>query len=487
MDTEQILKKHIDEMRGKGSLPVLSETVVEISRLAKNKEASSLDLANVIMRDCGLASSLLATVNSSYYAPRFPIKTITAAVTYVGFDKVSLIALGLGLFRHTMATLRRRNLLKLYAISYFSGILAMSLSNAYRHENPEEMFIAGLLYRLPGLALANTFPERFEKMDRLINEHQRSVNQACVEVFQVRYDEICTAVIEFYHLPEELERTILDRERSDDPLIALVGESANLAGMLFGDRAGGRDTLRKAERRIAKLLDRTDFSVPDLIRETFQSDANINDFFNLRADDVEMMVNVLEWGKANPMDIVRHMDYGGSPDDQGAGDSPDTLIGHFLTELALCRKRGGEINQLLMLAQEALYRCLPDSEIFMAFLKSDPAPVLQAKFYVGTQMHVEAQDFTIPMGKSDAAIVQCLRSFSPRSWKAGRPGLGLPYIPFGQMPIQHAYLAPIVVGAKAIGLCFTGRLQGEAFNERECVWIDQIVDHIAAGFAGNRG
>ena len=487
METEQILKKHIDEMRATGNLPALSETVLEISRLAKQKEASSLDLANVIMRDCGLASALLATVNSSYYAPRFPIKTITAAVTYLGFDKVALISLGLGLFRHTMATLQKRNLLKLYAISYFSGILAMSLSKAYRHGNPEEVFIAGLLYRLPGLALANTFPKRFEHMDRLIGEKDQSINQACLEVFQVRYDEICTAVIAFYHLPEDLERIIIDRERSDDPLIALVSESANLAGMLFGDRPGGRDALRRAERRIGQLLDQPDFSVPELIRQTFQSDENVKEFFNLSADDVEMMVNVLEWGKANPMEIVRHMDYGTSLDPQIAADTPDTLIGHFLTELALCRKRGGEINQLLMLAQEALLRCLPDSEIFMAFLQTDPAPVLQAKFYVGTQMHVDAQDFSISMDKSDAAIVQCLRSLSPRSWNAGGMGLGLPYTPFGQMPFQHAYLAPIVVRAKAIGLCFTGRLQGEAFNERECVWIDQIVEHIASGFGGSQG
>ena len=165
MKNEQRLNKLMEEMRAKGNLPALSETVLEISRIARKQNASSLDLATVIMRDCGLASNLLTTVNSSYYAPRFPIKTIIAAVTYLGFDKVSLLSLGLGLFRHTMASLQHRKMLKLYATSYFSGILAMSLSKAYRHDNPEEIFIAGLLYRLPGLALANTFPDRFQKMN----------------------------------------------------------------------------------------------------------------------------------------------------------------------------------------------------------------------------------------------------------------------------------------------------------------------------------
>jgi hypothetical protein len=90
------------------------------------------------------------------------------------------------------------------------------------------------------------------------------------------------------------------------------------------------------------------------------------------------------------------------------------------------------------------------------------------------------------MDQSDSAIVRCLQSSSPCQWRAGASGLGLPYAPFGQMPVQHAYLSPIAVRNQAIGLCFTGRLKGEGFNERECVWIDQIVDHIAAGFSGAR-
>jgi HD-like signal output (HDOD) protein len=486
MDNEQLLNDLMEEMRDKGNLPALSETVLEISRLAKRNDSSSLDLATVIMRDCGLASSLLATVNSSYYAPRFPIKTITAAVTYLGFDKIYLLALGLGLFRHTLASLQKRNLLKLYAVSYFSGILAMALSKAHNHDNPEEIFIAGLLYRLPGLALANTFPERFQEMDRLINEKEFTVNQACLDIFLVRYDDICNAVMAFYHLPEDLEQIILKPKDTDDPLIALVGESAILAAMLFGDREGGKDTIRNAEKRIGKLLGYQQFSVPDLIRETFQSDDNVKTFFNLSAEDVEMMVNILEWGKANPMEIVAHMDFGTPLDAPQPTETPEALIGHFLTELGLCRKRGGEINELLMLAQEALFRCLPESEVFMAFMKKARPPVLQAKFYVGTQIHINARDFSIPMAKPDSAIIQALELRSPHQWTPGTVGLGLPYTPFRQISFKHAYLAPIVARNKAIGLCFVGRLKDITFNDRECVWIDQIVDHIAVGFDGNR-
>jgi hypothetical protein len=83
--------------------------------------------------------------------------------------------------------------------------------------------------------------------------------------------------------------------------------------------------------------------------------------------------------------------------------------------------------------------------------------------------------------------VRSLKSLSVNEWHAGPNGLGLPHTPFGKIPFKHAYLVPIVVNGQAIGLCFTGRLKDNAFNERECVWIDQIVDHIAVAFRKKQG
>jgi HD-like signal output (HDOD) protein len=482
-----ILNALMEEMRNKGSLPALSETVLEISRLARKSESSALDLATVIMRDCGLASSLLTTVNSAYYAPRFPIKTISAAVTYLGFDKVCLLSLGLGMFRHTMEALKTRRLLKLYAISYFSGALAMALAEVYEHPSPEEIFIAGLLYQLPAMSLANTFPDRFARMEALVNQDGVGVNQAYQEIFGVSYDAICDAVMASYHLPEDVEQIIDHRRQAETPLACLVAESADLAAMMFGDREGGKTALKRVERRIRTILTRDDFSVAQLIQHTFAADGNIQHFFNLTIEDVEIMVNLLAWGKTNPMAVVTHMDFGETCESDLNTDSPESLIGHFLTELALCRRRGAELNQVLMVAQEALYRCLASSEIFMAFLSQDKK-VLQGRFYLGSSPHIEARDFSIPVNRTDSAIIDCLLSQAPATWQVGtKNGLGLPFAPFGKMPIAHAYLVPIIVRGQAIGLCFIGRLQGEGVDERECVWVDQVVAEVAAAFSVSRG
>jgi HD-like signal output (HDOD) protein len=71
---------------------------------------------------------LLATANSITYSPRYPIKTVSYAVTFLGFEKVRFIALGLSMSKQTMKTAKTRQLVQLYDSSYFSGSFAMSLA-----------------------------------------------------------------------------------------------------------------------------------------------------------------------------------------------------------------------------------------------------------------------------------------------------------------------------------------------------------------------
>ena len=160
----------IEEMRSKGNLPAINENVQAITQITNQSQTRAVDLATVIMRDCGLTSNILATANSVMYRPRYPIKTVTYAVTFLGFEKVRSLALGLSMFNQAMKTAKTQQLGQLYASSYFSGAFASSLAAKNKADNPEEIFVAGLLYRLPWLALANTFPKKFNEMEQLISD-----------------------------------------------------------------------------------------------------------------------------------------------------------------------------------------------------------------------------------------------------------------------------------------------------------------------------
>lgn len=360
LKTQQLVK----EMRSKGNLPAINENVQAITQVTHQSHTCAADIATVIMRDCGLTSNILATANSVMYRPRYPIKTVTYAVTFLGFEKIRSLALGLSMFNQTMKTVKTQHLGQLYASSYFSGAFARSLAAKNKVDNSEEIFVAGLLYRLPWLALANTYPRKFKKMEKLIIDKNISNNKACQEVFGVEYDEICKALTNMYNLPDKVAKVLLNDDDPTDPTVALIRESGHISNMLFSNKLGGEKAMGKIETHIKKILKTDQFNISDFIKDTCEQDANVTRFFNMEKDDVDMMVKALEWGKGNPAQIAGKVTYGDALTEQEKPEDPDLLIGQFLTDLMIACRKNTEINQVLMLAQEALYRCLIGTEIF---------------------------------------------------------------------------------------------------------------------------
>lgn len=470
----------IEEMKSRGNLPAINENVQAITQITHQSHTRAVDLATVIMRDCGLTSNVLATANSVMYRPRYPIKTVTYAVTFLGFEKVRSLALGLSIFNQTMKTAKTQQLGQLYASSYFSGAFARSLSAKNNVDNPEEIFVAGLLYRLPWLALANTFPNKFKEMEKLITENQLSNNKACLDVFGVEYDEICKALTNIYNLPDKVAKVLRNNNDTSDPTIALIRESGHISNMLFSNKLGGEKAMVKTEARIKKILETEEFSISDFIKDTCEQDANVARFFNLEKDDVDMMVKALEWGKGNPAQIAGKVTFGDALTDEEKPQDPDSLIGQFLTDLMIACRKDTEINQVLMLAQEALYRCLVGTEIFTAFLNKSKT-IMTGRFYAGKDTHLKAEDFKISMGNNNSPIVKSINNKKTSVFDLTERSFQIPLLK-KQFHFKTAMISPIVTMDRVIGAYFIARADDIPFSEKEIAWFEQIVIYVGQAF-----
>jgi len=483
MDDGLRAQQLIEKMRQKGNLPAISENVQAITRVTDESRTRSSDLATVIMRDCGLTSNILATANSIFYSPRYPIKTVTYAVTFLGFEKVRSLALGLSMFKQTMKTAKTQQLAQLYASSYFSGAFAVSLVKKNNGSNPEEIFIAGLLYRLPWLALANTFPKEFKEMEKLSSKKKISNNEACQKIFGVKYDEICKSLVNMYNLPDKVARVLREDVDVNDPVVSLVRESSNIANMLFGNRLGGEKPMKETEERIKKLLNLKKFNVSDFIKETCERDANVSKFFNLEKDDVDMMVKALEWGKGNPAQIAGNIAFGEALIEEEYED-PDGLIGQFLTDLMIACRKNTEINQFLMLAQEALYRCLTGTEVFTIFFDKTKTTMV-GRFYAGKDSQVRASDFKLSMEQTDSPIVRSVINKETAQWNDKQAPLQLPRLR-KHLQFKTAIFSPIIAFNKVIGIYFLARSADTPFSEKEIAWFEQIVLYVARAFENSQ-
>ena len=474
----------IEEMRSKGNLPAINENVQAITQITHQSHTRAVDLATVIMRDCGLTSNILATANSVMYRPRYPIKTITYAVTFLGFEKVRSLALGLSIFNQTMKTAKTQQLGQLYASSYFSGAFASSLAAKNKADNPEEIFVAGLLYRLPWLALANTFPNKFKEMEKLISDKNISNNNACKQVFGVEYDEICNALTNIYNLPDKVAKVLRNDDDASDPLIALIRESGHISNMLFSNNLGGEKAMGKTEARIKKILGNNEFNISDFIKDTCEQDANVARFFNLEKDDVDMMVKALEWGKGNPAQIAGKVTFGDALTEEKTPEDPDSLIGQFLTDLMIACRKSTEINQVLMLAQEALYRCLVGTEIFTAFFNKSKT-MMTGRFYAGKDTRLKAEDFKISMIDNKSPIVTSINNKETAVFNLTERSFQISLLK-NHSHFKTAMISPIMTKDLVIGVYFVARANDIPFSEKEIAWFEQIVIYVGQAFENSK-
>jgi HD-like signal output (HDOD) protein len=474
----------IEEMRSKGNLPAINENVQAITQITHQSHTRAVDLATVIMRDCGLTSNILATANSVMYRPRYPIKTVTYAVTFLGFEKVRSLALGLSMFNQTMKTAKTQQLGQLYASSYFSGAFARSLAAKNKTDNPEEIFVAGLLYRLPWLALANTFPQKFKEMENLITEKNISNNKACKKAFGVEYDEICKALTSIYNLPDKVAKVLRNDGGICDPTIALIRESGHISNMLFSNKLGGKKAMGKTEARIKKILETDKFNISDFIKDTCDQDVNIARFFNLEKDDVDMMVKALEWGKGNPAQIAGNVTFGDALTEEEKPEDPDVLIGQFLTDLMIACRKNTEINQVLMLAQEALYRCLIGTEIFTAFF-NQAKTIMTGRFYAGKDTLLKAEDFKISMENNNSPIVTSINNKKTEVFDLTKGSFQVPLLK-NRSHYKFAMISPIVTMDLVVGAYFIARANDISFSEKEIAWFEQIVIYVGQAFENSK-
>jgi HD-like signal output (HDOD) protein len=486
MSNPAVPQKIFAEMLEKGTLRALDKNVQDVCAIIASAESSFADLSEAIMRDAALSTNLLSMANSAHYSGVEQVRTISAAVIRLGFEKIRALALGLALFKQAGQNARTPDLYRMYAGTYFAGSMAMELLRRKGYGNPEEGFVAGLLMQLPRLILANTFPQRYKEAERIMAAEEITFDEACRRVFGVEYGVVRTTVLEHWRLLDQFRPSLADSgsDPSADARGKLIQKAGELADVLFGNSPGGETKFAEMEKDLGKLMDVESFSAGDFIHEASDRDDNIQRFFKLNAKDVEMMVKIAQWGRVSTAQIAASLTLGSAQSelDEG-GEAPEISIGNYLTEMVTLSRRGEDINHLLLLAQEAAFRCLRPSHVILALLDTSQT-TLRGRFSAGAKGKVQPSDLTVVMSRKDSPIVQCMQARASRRCEVKGEGWDSQLIEATQA--RFVLMAPIVAHDRAIGLHFLARTDEPAFSKQEQSWCEAILGNLAFAFERHR-
>lgn len=146
------LNAWLDRIRDQ-ELPIFGRTAEQIRELTDSDRAAVSQLADAILRDPGMTAKLLRIANSVIFnTSGIQITTVSRAVVMLGFDMVRQVALSVAFVDALLRGPVRERVLREMARACHAAVQARWLA-ARRHDpQPEEVFIAALLYRFGEMA-----------------------------------------------------------------------------------------------------------------------------------------------------------------------------------------------------------------------------------------------------------------------------------------------------------------------------------------------
>jgi HD-like signal output (HDOD) protein len=140
INPRELLKGYVEV----SSLPMIH---VRLDEAINNPKKSLADIANIIREDPGLTARLLRIVNSAFYNFPTKVETISQAVTIVGNQQLSALALAtsaMNMFRGIPGNLVSMD--SFWRHSVGCGLAARVVATYRREPNAERFFVAGMLH-----------------------------------------------------------------------------------------------------------------------------------------------------------------------------------------------------------------------------------------------------------------------------------------------------------------------------------------------------
>ncbi|MEF2229790.1 MAG: HDOD domain-containing protein [Pseudodesulfovibrio sp.] len=203
IDPDQVAAREME-------LASLPNIFFQISESLKNPRSSAAYVAEVISKDVALAAKLLKMVNTPFYGFAQKIDTLSRAVTIVGTNQLTNLALGLSVISVFEGIPEKNFTLKDFWLhSVACGIVSRLLAARAGLDGDEKFFVAGLLHDIGRLVMLRNHPAQSTEVLR----RAASGRKALVEVERKLWG--CTHA--------DIGGRMLKRWRLPDFLVTLVG------------------------------------------------------------------------------------------------------------------------------------------------------------------------------------------------------------------------------------------------------------------------
>jgi HD-like signal output (HDOD) protein len=211
----------------------LPEAYLRLKQVIDDPEYTVQQVAEAISHDPALTTRVLRLVNSPYFGLVKPIDNIPRAVSLLGTQQIHDLALATSV-AHSFSGMdpKLHDLNRFWSDSVYCALVAKQLAVLCRLEQPERLFVAGLLSDLGHLILYQSIPRESLRAELQARQQSRPLVEVEREVLGLDYARIGATLMRQWRLPEPLIETTEyhpePKRAQHDPLAAAVVHVADL-------------------------------------------------------------------------------------------------------------------------------------------------------------------------------------------------------------------------------------------------------------------
>ena len=191
-------------------LPEIPSIAFELQEVIENPMSSAEHIAQVVSKSPSLTAVLLRIVNSSFFCLPSKISTVSHAVSLIGTQEISVLALGISVFSIFKNIPKETiDMHSFIGHSLLCGLLSRVFAAHKNVPQTEQLFVSGLLHDLGRLILYIYFPDesrnvlaRSRNCNKLLHEEEK-------EYLGCDHAQLGVQLMKQWNLPQILENNVL--------------------------------------------------------------------------------------------------------------------------------------------------------------------------------------------------------------------------------------------------------------------------------------
>ena len=451
MYNSPLLQELEKKFKHKGDLPVLRDTAVKVMKITEDRVAGAPQLTRAILRDQGLTAKILKVANSIFYNPTDKeINTISKAVVLLGFDMIRSISFGLSFLEMFQKHYPHIDIKKIMAESFIAATQAMEIANVIHHPQPEEVFIAALLYRLGPMTVAYYLPEAYLKAQQLVTVSGLSTEEAEQKTLGFSFNQVGIAFAKEWGLPEgvvyALSPVNIGSSQVHSPIeqLQVIAHLSNkITQNLFTDEREN-DDMGRFVHNLQKCLAINQDEGIRLIEDSYKKATEVSRLFGIEVEKfkpaaalsksnggppslrdrlLDSLGKIFE-GKAekgkedDKEDVEEDLNVSGNMEDCQPANNSDTQVSHallqlkFLQEISMHIFGNQDINTLFNMILEGLNRGIGFDRSLLA-LCNHPKTRVAGRFALGIDSDNMANLIDLPINPTENIFGISFRELKP--------------------------------------------------------------------------